>query len=138
MSADRRVGMFEFEHIVCVGNTALSAILVLVVALCKIDTRIFDKSISAFDALAQTEVMIDVTSPLVPQFDAFTLTNRTLNPGPEMKLFENFAHILFSNSHSFSTMYSSVLMTPSLIDSFGVQPSARIRLQSRKMNGLSP
>src|SRR5450631_4313888 len=47
-------------------------------------------------------------------------------------------HVRASITQGLAIRYSSVFITPFWIDSFGVQPSARIRLQSRKINGLSP
>src|ERR1700736_4785245 len=47
-------------------------------------------------------------------------------------------HDRASTTHGLAIKYSNVLITPLWIDNLGDQPSARIRLQSRKMNGLSP
>src|SRR5262249_30299336 len=59
--------------------------------------------------------------------------------GPQMpQSKDTHFHARCPSSQEFSCKYFRVRITPSLIDNFGRQPRARIPLQVRKMNALSP
>src|SRR5579862_6423443 len=78
--------------------------------------------------MAEFELLVEVGSLLRAEKNGFGSADWTG---------DGFAHRR-TKTQGLCSRKRTVVSTPSRIDSFGAQPNARIFLQSRKMNGLSP
>src|SRR4051794_34532936 len=124
--------MLQLAHIIQQRIGALAAVIVFIVYSREVRARIFHEGESALRTMAEPEFRGNVPAALGARGLRRARADRAHRAHDQ-----RVAH-RFTNTQGLRSRKSTVARIPSRMLSFGCQPSARIRLQSRKINGLSP